>query len=146
LGNREIASSISMTRSDPSGLGCWVWFALSGRTRITTCIISAYHPSNSSLTHTNSIWAQHCSYLLSQDDPCEPRMAFLCDLGLAINLASGWRQHHPNGQHELQYLERRDLFLCYQPWPPRINSCCTPHPSPPNYFQVRQLGREITDR
>jgi len=61
LGNGEITSSISATGSDPSGLGCCVWFALSCQTRITTCIISAYHPSNSSLTHTNSVQAQHCS-------------------------------------------------------------------------------------
>ncbi len=85
MGNGEITSSISATGSDPSGLGQWAWFALSGRTRITTCIISAYCPSNSSLSQTNSVQAQHRSYLLSQDDPCEPRMAFLHDLGLAIS-------------------------------------------------------------
>jgi len=51
----------------------------------TTCIISAYHPSDSSLTQTSSIWTQQCSYLLSQEDPCQPRMAFLHDLGLAIS-------------------------------------------------------------
>ncbi len=78
-------SSISSTGSDPSGLGCWVWFALSGQTGITTCIISTYHPSNSSFAQTNSIQAQHQSYLLSQHDPCQPRSAFFCDLGLAIS-------------------------------------------------------------
>jgi len=85
LGNGEITSSISATGSDPSGLGCWVWFALSGWTGITTRIISAYRPSDSSRVQTNSVRAQHCSYLLSQDNPCPPRLAFFHDLGLAIS-------------------------------------------------------------
>jgi len=85
LGNGEIAAFISATGSDPSGLGCWVWFVLSGWTGITTCIISAYCPSDSSLAQANSILAQQCSYLLSQDDPCQPRKAFFCNLGLAIS-------------------------------------------------------------
>jgi len=85
LGNGEITSSISATGSDPSGLGRWVWFALSGRTGTTTRIISAYCPSDSPLTQTSSVRAQQCSYLLSQGDPCPPRTAFLCDLSLAIS-------------------------------------------------------------
>ncbi len=85
MGNGEITSSISTTGSDPSGLGCWVWFALLGWTGTTTCIISAYPPSDSSLTQTSSVQAQQRSYLLSQEDPCQPRMAFLCDLSLAIS-------------------------------------------------------------
>jgi len=85
LGNGEITSSISATGSDPAGLGCWVWFALSGQTGITTCIISAYHPSDSSHTQTISVRAEQRSYLLSQDNPCQPRKAFFCDLGLAIS-------------------------------------------------------------
>jgi len=85
LGNGEITSSISATGSDPSGLGHWVWFALSGWTGITTCIISAYRPSESSFAHISSVRAQQRSYLLSQGDPCEPRMAFLHDLSLAIS-------------------------------------------------------------
>jgi len=85
LGNGDITSPISATGSDPSGLGCWVWFSLSGQTGTTTWIISAYCPSNSSLTQTNSVQAQQCSYLLSQDDPCKPRMAFFHNLGLAIS-------------------------------------------------------------
>jgi len=84
LGNGEITSSVSSTDSDPLGLGCWVWFTLSGQTGTTTHIISAYCPSNSPLVQTNSIQAQHQSYLLSQDDPCPSRMAFFCDLGIAI--------------------------------------------------------------
>ncbi len=56
-----------------------------GRTGITTCIISAYWPSNPPCVQTNSIWAQHQSYLLSQGDPCQPRLAFLRDLDLAIS-------------------------------------------------------------
>jgi len=84
LGHGDITSSISATGSDPSGLGRWVWFALSGRTGTTTRIISAYRPSESSFNHTNSVRAQHRSYLLSQGDTCEPRLAFLRDLGLAI--------------------------------------------------------------
>jgi len=85
LGNGEITSSISATGSDPSGLGHWVWFALLGWTGTTTRIISAYHPSDSPLTQTSSVRAQQRSYLLSQGDPCQPRMAFLCDLGLALS-------------------------------------------------------------
>jgi len=85
LGHEDITSSISATGSDPSGLGCWVWFALSGQTGITTRIISAYRPSESSYNHTNGVRAQHRSYLLSQGDTCKPRLAFLRDLGLAIS-------------------------------------------------------------
>jgi len=84
LGNREIMSSISSTSTNPLGLGHWVWFALSGWTGTTTLIISTYQPSDSPLVQTNSIWAQHQSYLLSQDDPCPPRMAFFHDIGIAI--------------------------------------------------------------
>ncbi len=61
LSHGEITSSISTTGSDPSSLGCWAWFALSGRTGITTCTISAYHPSKSSLNQINSVQAQHPS-------------------------------------------------------------------------------------
>jgi len=92
--NGEITSSISATGSNPYGLGCWVWFTLLGQTGITTRIISAYHPSDSSLTQTSSVWAQQCSYLLSQDDPCQPSQD-----GLPVRpwpchlyLASSWQQ------------------------------------------------------
>jgi len=85
LGHGEITSSISATGSDPSGLGHWAWFALSGQTSITTQIISAYCPSKSFFNQTNGVQAQHCSYLLSQGDTCEPRLAFLRDLGFAIS-------------------------------------------------------------
>jgi len=83
--NGGITSSISSTGTNPLGLGCWVWFSLSGQTGTTTHIISTYCPSNLPLVQTNSIQAQHWSYLLSQDYPCPPRMAFFQDLGLAVS-------------------------------------------------------------
>ncbi len=70
---------------DPLGLGHWVWFALSAQMGITTCIISAYQPSDSPLIQTNSVHAQHQSYHLSQGDPCPPQAAFLHNLGTAIS-------------------------------------------------------------
>ncbi len=85
LGNGEITTSISHTGTDPSGLGCWSWFSLSGRTGTTTCIISAFCPSDSSLAQTNSVCSQHWSYLLSQGDSCPPQTTFLCNLGAAIS-------------------------------------------------------------
>jgi len=85
LGNGEITTSISATGSDPSGLGRWVWFTLLGQTGTTTRLICAYRPSDSPLTQTSSVRAQQRSYLLSQGDSCQPRLAFLCDLHLAIS-------------------------------------------------------------
>jgi len=84
LGNGEITTSISASGTDPSGLGRWVWFSLSGHTGTTTHIISAYWLSNSSLSQTSSVRSQQRSYLLSQGDTCPPCDAFLWDLGLAI--------------------------------------------------------------
>jgi len=66
LGNGDITTSISDIGRDTSGLGQWVWVSLSDRTGTTMHIISAYCPSKSSQAQTNSIHAQHQSYLLSQ--------------------------------------------------------------------------------
>ena len=72
---------------DPTNLGRWCWTRYRGSNGILFRLYSIYRPSDNS-TGQLSVYAQHQRYLLDKGDNRPPRLAFLQDLAIDIQLAS----------------------------------------------------------
>jgi hypothetical protein len=70
---------------DPSGLGRWSWILLEGKQGMQTRVISGYRPVIDRSDRPSSVFSQHQLYFNSIDRECDPRAAFLTDLGAEIS-------------------------------------------------------------
>jgi len=88
IGAGHATQHIGASDKDPTGLGCWAVCTLQSRLGRSLRIIFAYRPCSNTSARLRSVYAQHQRYFNSIDRLICPRMAFLDDLGEAIQT---WR-------------------------------------------------------
>ena len=88
----ELAPRMTESGADPTGLGRWAWFQMTGKNGFSTILAAAYRPTNNRRDN-GSVWNQHRRYFLAHGDDREPIAAFDQDL---CEVLSTWLQTGAN--------------------------------------------------
>ncbi len=80
----ELATRVSETGVDETGLGRWCWTRFQGKDDHSLRIISAYHPNKSKRRDLNTVYSQHLRYHEAKGETACPLVLMRRDLGTSL--------------------------------------------------------------